>query len=122
MLILGSGAQLGMTVVCAGSDGHFDIESLLCACCSPPAAPGDGVRAETTIEDAACTGCVDVPMRVPSVGSRAPQLSSFQLHIQRHDLAPRPAESFSGGLLFPGSRMDQQGQTLAPLSTVILLT
>jgi hypothetical protein len=122
LLILGSGAQLGTIVVCAGSDGHLDIELLSCACCALPTSTDGGVRAETTIENAACTGCIDVPMRVPSVGSRAHQLSNLQFHTERHDAAPGPAESLSGGPLFAGSRMDQHGQTLSALSTVIILT
>ena len=87
-----------------------------------PASTVNDVRSETTLGNAACDGCMDVTMRVPSVGTRAHHLSTLQIHTERHDSAPGPAESFSGGLLFAGSRMDQHGQTVAALSTVFLLT
>jgi len=122
LLVLSNAAQLGASVVCVGSDGHIDVRPSFCACCSAPDSHGERVPSELAPAIPSCSDCVEVPVMVTSVESRAPQLSVPQITAEGRIVAQSGARSFGTGLLFPGSRMDQQRQSLSPLSTVVILT
>jgi len=120
MLALSNAAQLGSSVVCVGSDGHIDVETVVCTCCSVPASHGESFHSELAPSIPSCSDCVDVPMSVPSDKSGTPLLSTPQ--AEGRMIALSIAGGCRTGLLFPANQMDQHWQSLSSLSTVVLLT
>ena len=122
VLVLGNSAQLGAAVLCVGSDGHVEVESWLCACCSGTASRDAGTHSGLAPASPSCDDCVDVPLKVPPLEPKAPQL--FTAHINAGCCTPASSCSAgsSAGLLVHRNQMDQHWQTLSCLSTVVLVT
>ena len=122
MLALSNAAQLGSSVVCVGSDGHIDVETSICTCCSVPASHSESFHSELAPAIPSCSDCVDVPMSVPSNKSGTPLLSTPHIKAEGRMIALSSAGGCKTGLLFEANQMDQHWHSLSPLSTVVLLT
>ena len=122
LLVLSNAARLGVSVVCVGSDGHVDVEALICGCCSAPASAAGNVHPDLAAADPSCTGCVDVQMTVPYVETRTPTLSARHINTAGRIVGPGCAGGCRTGPVVSGNPMDQHWRSLAPLSTVVLLT
>jgi hypothetical protein len=122
VLILSNAAQLGAGVFCVGSDGHVDIESSVCACCTPAVPHDDQVESGLAPASPSCSDCVDVPLR--RVPLKAEDTRFFPPLINTEG-SPFALIWAGGGRTVPvvlGHPMDQHWQSLSSLSTVILLT
>jgi len=122
VLVLSNVAQLGSAIVCVGSDGHIDIESSVCTCCAPTASHDGWARTGPAPANPSCSDCVDVPLRVPPLKPKAPQLSTADIDAEGR----MPASTCNGRSRFDfvvhAKHMDQHPQSLLSISTVVLLT
>ena len=122
VLVLNSGAQLGGAVVCVGSDGHVDVETSVRTCCAVSVSHDMRVYAERTPASCVCKDCVDVPLRVPPLKPKTPQLSTADINAEGRALASTCDGSSRFDFVVHVNHMDQHWQTLFSLSTVVLLT
>ena len=122
VLAMSGTAEFGAAVVCVGSDGHVDIESSVCACCTLTVSHDERVHSGLVPASPSCSDCVDVPLRVLPLKSKDTQLSAPLINAEGRP----PALNWGGGsrtdLLVLGNQMDQHWQSLSSLSTVVLLT
>jgi hypothetical protein len=122
VLVLSNVAQLGSAVVCVGSDGHVEVEPSVCACCAVTASHDERVPAGLAPASSSCRNCVDVPLRVPPLKPKAPQLSAADINAESRTLASTCNGRSSFDFVVHVNHMDQHWQSLFPLSTVVLLT
>jgi hypothetical protein len=122
MLVLSSGAQLGAAVACVGPDGHVDFEPSLCTCCIVPASHDYEGHSGLTSSSPICSDCVDVPLRVPLFKSKKTQLSIPDNGLENSTQGLLMSGGCRNDQLFLTDRMDHHWQSLAPLTTVVLLT
>jgi len=115
-LVLSNAAQIGAVVVCMGSDCHVDVEPPVCTCCASIVSHDESFDLAPT--SPSCSDCcVDVPLSVPPLKSKAPQLLIPDSSVDGRITAP----VCSGVFLIHGKQMDQHWQFLSSLSTVVLL-
>ena len=74
VLVLSNASQIGARVVCTGSDGHVDVEPSGCTCCAVIVSDDERFDDGLAPTSPSCTDCVDVPLKVPILKSKAPQL------------------------------------------------
>ena len=121
LVALSSAAQMATVIVCVGPDGHIDIESVFEGCCISGGAGAHGDAAELSITASDCGDCTDFQLKVPPLKPKKDQLSqpggdtgcalcTLCTHTEK---TTRLADSID---------KDQHWQTLATLSTVVLLT
>jgi len=121
MLVLSSATQVATAVVCIGLDGHIDIESIFQGCCISGTTAAQSDAAELSATGSGCGDCTDVQLKAPPLRSKETQLSQPDIDAgcllcslcSRSGLTTRTADA---------ADMDQHWQTLAPLTTVVLLT
>ena len=118
VLVLSNAAQIGARVVCMGSDGHVDVEPSGCTCCAVIVSDDERFDDGLAPTSPSCSDCVDVPLRVPPLKSKAPQLLTPDNCAEGRTIAPR----CGGVFLVHGNQVDQHWQSLSSLSTVVLLT
>jgi hypothetical protein len=122
VLILSNAAQLGAGVFCIGSDGHVDIESSVCACCTPAVPHDDQVESGLAPASPSCSDCVDVPLRLVPLKAEDTRFCPPFINTEGSPVAVSRAGGSRTVLLVPGNHMDQHWRSLSSLSTVILLT
>jgi hypothetical protein len=121
-LVLSNAPQIGTGLVCMGSDGHVDVGPSVCTCCAAPASHDERVHAEGAPASSSCRDCVDVPLRVPPLNSKAPQLSFADINAEGRTLTSTCDGRSRFDFVVPMNHMDQHWQSLFSLSTVVLLT
>ena len=120
-LVLSNAAQLG-AVACVGPDGHVDFEPSLCTCCVVLDSHNDKGHPGLTSSSPICSDCVDVPLRVPLFKSKKTQLSIPDNGLENSTQGLLMSGGCRNDQLFLTDRMDHHWQSLAPLTTVVLLT
>lgn len=121
-LALSNATQIGAGVVCLVSDGQVDVEPSVCTCCAVMVSHDEGVDHGLAPTTPSCSDCVDIPLRVPTLKSNAPQPSTRGMSAEFGTVAPNCGGSCRIDLLVHGNQMDQHWQSLSSLSTVVLLT
>lgn len=121
-LVLSNAAQLGAFVACVGSDGHIDVESSLCTCCTVSGSHDDEGHSGLTSSHPGCSDCVDVPLKVPLFKSKKTDLSTPHNGLENSTHAHLMGGGWSNDRLFLADRMDRLWQSLSLRSTVVLLT
>jgi len=121
-LVLSNAAQIGAGIVCMGSDGHGVVEPSVCTCCSVIVSHDQRMDDGLAPASSSCTGCVDVPLSVPPLNSRAPQLSPPDKKAENRTVVPICGGVCRIGLVVHGYQMGQNWRSLSSLSTVVLLT
>ena len=113
VLAVGGTAQFGIAVVCVGSDGHIEVESVFDDCCSPAASHDEaGARS--------CGDCEDVRLKVPHWRTKETQLSSPSIVAEVHTILSH--DSGCRNLPFRADHVEQNSKALSLLATVVLLT
>jgi hypothetical protein len=121
LLVLSSATQVATAVVCIGPDGHIDIESIFQGCCSSGPAGARSNAAALSATGSDCGDCTDVQLKAAPLRPKQSQLS--QPDNDEGSLVISLCSS--SGLATPtadAADMDQHWQSLAPLTTVVLLT
>jgi len=121
VLVLSNAAQTGAVIVCVGSDYPVDVESSVCTCCAVTVSHYEKIHAEMAPASSACIDCVDVPLRVPTLNSKAPELSFPHINTKGRTIVPICSGSSKIDLLIHRNQMDQRWQSLCSLSTVAIL-
>ena len=121
-LVLSNAAQIGAGVVCMRFDGHDDVELSVCTCCAVIVSHNERIDCGLTPTSPSCSDCVDVPLRVPTLKSKAPQLSTPDNGAEGRTVAPSCGGVCRIDLLVHGNQMDQHWHSLSSLSTIVLLT
>lgn len=122
VLVLSNAAQIGAAVFCVGSDGHVDIESAVCACCTLTVSHDERVRSGLVPASPSCSDCVDVPLRMLSFKPKGTQFSAPLIFAEWCPLALNWGGGSRTALFVLGNQIDQHWQSLSSLSTVVLLT
>jgi len=121
-LVLSNATQIGAGVVCLVSDGRVDVEPSVCTCCAAIVSHDEGVDHGPAPTSPSCSDCVDIPLRVPTLKSNAPQPSARDMSAEFRTVAPSCGGVCRIDLLVHGNQKDQQWQSLSSLSTVVVLT
>lgn len=119
-LVLSGSAQLGVVVLCVGSDCHVAVESAADTCCSESDLEEARAHSGLARNTSSCDDCIDVPLRVPPF-----KLDLFQLHSVNSGARHSIGSAMKAVGADPGRAVrPEQGHrlTLAFLSSVILLT
>ena len=121
LLVLSSATQVAGVVVCVGLDGHIDIESIFEGCCVSGPAGARGDAAELSASDSACGDCTDVQLKAPPLRSK--ETLQFQPDGDAGcSLCSLCSSTGVATHTVAVTGMDQHWQSLAPLTTVVLLT
>jgi len=121
-LVLSNASQIGARVVCIVSDCHVDIEPSVCSCCSVNASDNEMFDFDPPHTNPSCSDCIDVPLSVPPLTSKPPQLSTPENSAEGRTAAPSCGGDCRINLVVRGNQMDQHWLSLVPLSTIVLLT
>ena len=119
---VGGAAQLGAAVVCVGSDGHIGVESLLDQCCISAATLDDRGGSRLMSATSSCGDCVDVQLSVPLSKSRETRLCSSEIIAEVRSFAPSRDSDCAELFALPSLPIDQRPLSLAPVTTIVLLT
>jgi hypothetical protein len=122
VLVLGTASGPATAVVCIGSDGHVDVESIFDPCCTA-GTPHDGAGAPDLGSAAgSCGDCVDVELKLLPVESNSTRLLSSETIAET--CPPVLGHDAAGGTLpaGPSTRMGQRSRLLDCIGSVVLLT
>ncbi|MCP4896753.1 MAG: hypothetical protein GY906_07215 [bacterium] len=122
VLVLGNVAQLGSAVVCVGADCDVEVEPLDCNCCAVTDSNNENLPAGLAPSSSSCSYCVDVPLSVPPLKPKTPQLSSTDINADGRTFASTCDGRSDFDFVVHANHMDQHWQSLFSLSTVVLLT
>jgi len=122
MLVLSTAAGVDGVVICTDDDGPPMVDERSCGCCSVSGSNDEDEPSGQIPGAPSCGDCIDVPMSVPSLESRAPVLLTSHTIADATIDAPETASGGEAGLAIVEIRPDQHWRLLAPLSTVVLLT
>ena len=122
VLVLSNVVQLGSAIVCVGSDGRVDIEPSVCICCAEAVSHDGRARTGPAPASSSCSDCVYVPLRVPPLKPKAPQLSTADINAEDRMLDSTSDGRAKFDFAVHVNYMDQQWRSLLSLSTVVLLT
>ncbi len=64
LLVMSAAGPSVAAVACVCPDGHVEIETAVCSCCSAENSANRTVGSELELESSSCNDCVDIPMRV----------------------------------------------------------
>ena len=114
-------------VLCIGSDGHRDIESLAGGCCSPFAPfpdAGEVTLRGTGQPEPSCGACFDLTLETPRASAWQPRSAAVELHATGVAVMAPVAvgSSEDSDAPVPSHAPARFPRSIEVLSTVILLT
>jgi hypothetical protein len=122
LLVLSIGAQSADAVVCLDSDSLVEVAASVCTCCDA-SEPHDGPdHPESTSTSSSCRDCVQVPLEVPPITIKTPQLSSTNVDSKASLLNEDYDVLCGSDNILVLDPVCHYRQALYPLSTVFLLT